>query len=180
MRKTISGFTVIELIIVVVVIGILAALVLVNYNGAQSRARATDISNGLKDIEKSLRGYAAENQWTAWPLDTAIDSKQPSGSPTIQTLVTDLSGFNQYLQTAPSTPDYPTSAWTYHSTASTMPSCGSNYNGTIIEVAGVSQNVANYVDSFMDDSNNNCGRIRYDATASILIYALSYSNSLSN
>lgn len=180
MRKTISGFTVVELIIVIAVIAILAALIYVGYTGEQARARAVTVSNGLKDIEKSLRGYAAENQWTSWPLDTAIDPKVPGGGPTIQALVTDLSGFNQYLQTAPSSSDYPTSAWTYHSTSTTMSSCGSNYNGTIIEISGVKQDVANDVDTSMDDGNNNCGRIRYDSTNSILIYALSYSNDLSN
>lgn len=173
-----SGFTIVELIVVIAVIGILSALVLVAYYGMQDRARATTVANGLKDIDKSLRGYASENQWTAWPLDTAIDPSVPAGHPTIAQLVTDVSGFNQYLQTAPSTSDYPTSAWTYHSTATTISGCGSNYNGTSIQVANVSQSVANNIDSYLDDGNTNCGRVRYDATAKVVIYILSYSNDL--
>lgn len=178
MRKTINGFTVVELVIVIAVIGILSALVFVNYVGMQDRARATTIANGLKDIDKSLRGYASENQWTAWPLDTAIDSSVPGGHPTVAQLVTDVSGFNQYLQTAPSATGYPTSAWTYHSTATTISGCGSNYNATSIQVTGVTQGVANNVDTYLDDGNTNCGRVRYDSTASVLIYILSYSNDL--
>ena len=39
MKKTKSGFTIVELLIVIVVIGILAAITIVAYNGIQSRAR---------------------------------------------------------------------------------------------------------------------------------------------
>ncbi len=35
------GFTIVELLIVIVVIGILAAITIVAYNGVQSRARTT-------------------------------------------------------------------------------------------------------------------------------------------
>lgn len=172
------GFTIIELIVVIAVIAILAALILVGYIGMQSRAQAGDIVNGLKDIEKSLRGYASENQWTAWPLDTAIDPSVPAGHPTIAQLVTDVSGFNQYLQTAPSTPTYPASTWTYHSTATTISGCTSNYNGTSIQISNISSSVASYVDTDIDDGNTSCGRVRYDATASVLIYIISYSSDL--
>jgi len=50
-----KGFTIVELLIVIVVIGILAAITIVAYNGIQVRAqdtqRATDIANILKTLE---------------------------------------------------------------------------------------------------------------------------------
>ena len=45
------GFTIVELLIVIVVIAILAAITIVAYNGVQERSRATFISDELKKIE---------------------------------------------------------------------------------------------------------------------------------
>lgn len=179
MKKSTSGFTIVELIVVIAVIAILATITLVAYNGFQSRARAAALESGLKDIEKSLRVYAADQKWSSWPLDSAIDPSAPGGSPTIQQLITDLPAYAQYLKIAPSTSDYPTGAWTYIYNGSTESSCGTLGNGTNIVVTGVAADVAGDVDSAMDDGNTNCGRVRYDSTAQKLYYSLSYTNDLS-
>lgn len=178
MRKSTSGFTIVELIVVIAVIAILATITVVAYNGFQSRAKAGAIEQGLKDIEKSLRVYAADQKWSTWPTDATIDPNVPSGNPSIQQLITDLPTFGQYLKTAPSTSDLPASVWTYDYDSDVKPSCGSVYNGTNIVITGVASDVAGYVDSAMDDGNLNCGRIRYDSTALKLFYSLSYTNDL--
>lgn len=55
MRKSTSGFTIVELLVVIVVIGILAAITIVSYNGIQQRARVAiaqlDLSNLAKRLE---------------------------------------------------------------------------------------------------------------------------------
>jgi prepilin-type N-terminal cleavage/methylation domain-containing protein len=56
-----QGFTIVELLIVVVVIGILAAIVIVAYNGITTQATWTKIQSNLKSIDKSLAIYHAQN-----------------------------------------------------------------------------------------------------------------------
>ena len=55
-----SGFTVVELLIVIVVIGILAAIVVSTYTSAQANARDTRRKNDLAQIRKSLIAYGTE------------------------------------------------------------------------------------------------------------------------
>ena len=54
-----SGFTIVELLIVIVVIGILAAITIVAYNGIQQRANNAAIVNAASQTMKSLQAYHA-------------------------------------------------------------------------------------------------------------------------
>lgn len=56
-----QGFTLVELLIVIVVIGILAALVIVTYSGIQQRARDTERKTDLKGIQGQLEAFWADN-----------------------------------------------------------------------------------------------------------------------
>lgn len=55
--KRAAGFTIVELLIVIVVIGILAAIVTVAYNGVQTRARDSQRNQDVKTIAKALEMY---------------------------------------------------------------------------------------------------------------------------
>lgn len=55
------GFTIVELLIVIVVIAILAAITIVAYNGIQNRANDTAIQNDLKSLAKKLELYNVDN-----------------------------------------------------------------------------------------------------------------------
>ncbi len=58
MRKTNQkGFTIIELLVVIVIIGILVALALPQLFAAQARGRDTDRKNDLKNISQQLETY---------------------------------------------------------------------------------------------------------------------------
>lgn len=61
MKKTTSGFTIVELLIVIVVIGILAAIVIVAFSGVQQRARNSQIKTGVIAYQKALNMYATLN-----------------------------------------------------------------------------------------------------------------------
>lgn len=66
------GFTIIELLIVVVVIAVLAAITVVTYNGIQYRARASQASAALSDAGKKLEIYKIDNG--AYPLSGNVAS----------------------------------------------------------------------------------------------------------
>src|SRR5690606_15156065 len=70
MRKTNQkGFTIIELLVVIVIIGILVALTLPNLFSAQARGRDTDRKNELKNIQQKLETYFNDNG--SYPADRA-------------------------------------------------------------------------------------------------------------
>lgn len=60
-EKTINGFTIIELFIVIVVIAILAAISVVAYTGIQTRARESQIMNDFSNAAKQLQIYHIDN-----------------------------------------------------------------------------------------------------------------------
>lgn len=55
------GFTIVELLIVIVVIAILAAITIVAYNGVQERARFAVYRSDINTINKAILMYYADN-----------------------------------------------------------------------------------------------------------------------
>ena len=60
-HKQKSGFTIVELLIVIVVIAILAAISIVAYNGIQARAENSKTINGVGAYIKAFNLYVADN-----------------------------------------------------------------------------------------------------------------------
>ena len=63
------GFTIVELLIVIVVIGILAAISIVAYSGAQDKARISVTKAEIAAIEKGVRLYHTDHN--AFPTSLA-------------------------------------------------------------------------------------------------------------
>lgn len=77
------GFTIVELLIVIVIIAILAALTIVAFNGMQQRARASEVAASTSQTKKKLEVYKIENG--SYPTTaTFATSGITSGSVTYQ------------------------------------------------------------------------------------------------
>lgn len=59
-KATQKGFTIVELLIVIVVIGILAGLVITTYNGIQQNARNKERVTDIKALKGQLEAYYAK------------------------------------------------------------------------------------------------------------------------
>lgn len=66
------GFTIVELLIVIVVIGILAAITIVAYNGVQQRANNTAIINAASETVKAIQSYYAIKSDAPSPADRCV------------------------------------------------------------------------------------------------------------
>ncbi|MBC7707881.1 prepilin-type N-terminal cleavage/methylation domain-containing protein [Polaromonas sp.] len=68
-----KGFTIVELLIVIVVIGILAALVITTYAGIQAKARNGKRSTDVQSIQTQLEAFYSQNGY--YPSLADMNSK---------------------------------------------------------------------------------------------------------
>ncbi len=82
MKSNHKAFTLIEMLVVISLIGILAALALVSFTSAQKQARDTTRKSDLKQYQTAVEGYALKNN-DIYPI-------HGSSVPANTTLCTDL------------------------------------------------------------------------------------------
>jgi general secretion pathway protein G len=72
MKQNKSGFTIVEIVIVVVVIGILASIVIIGYNQVQARGRDSKRKADITNIVKALELYYSDNG--SYPVASGTNS----------------------------------------------------------------------------------------------------------
>lgn len=65
------GFTIVELLIVVVIIAILAAITIVAYNGIQNRAKTSAAAGAASTLQKKLEAYNTDSTASIYPATVA-------------------------------------------------------------------------------------------------------------
>jgi len=79
-----SGFTIVELLIVIVVIGILAAITVVAFNGVQQKAKIAVVQSDLNQASKTLGSHKATSADDTYPADLAAAKLSSSSGTTYQ------------------------------------------------------------------------------------------------
>lgn len=77
-----TGFTIVELLIVIVVIGILAAITIVAFNGVQKKAQVAAVQSATEQVSKKLAIYQATN--SSYPAQLSDAGIMDSSGTTFQ------------------------------------------------------------------------------------------------
>lgn len=74
-NRSFQGFTIVELLVVVVVISILAAITIVSFSGIQNRANDTAVQNDIAAIAKRVQIYQVQNNiYPSGAIDATVIS----------------------------------------------------------------------------------------------------------
>jgi prepilin-type N-terminal cleavage/methylation domain-containing protein len=84
------GFTLVELMIVVIVVGILASVAIPMYQLASERAKATEATSGLGAIRSAMRVYYAEHR--TYVNANFVDGAQATAGGVLSVTDSDLLG----------------------------------------------------------------------------------------
>lgn len=96
-RINARGFTIVELLVVIVVIGILAAVTIVSYTGVTNRAKIAVIQSDLSNASKRLKVY--QSTYSSYP--TALNASYcPTAPAADATLCLNASGSNTFTYTS--------------------------------------------------------------------------------
>lgn len=87
-----KGFTIVELLVVIVVIGILAAITMVSYSGVTTKAKATAAQSNAVSVKSVIETYYADNGLNAgngvWPANAGLVNNYSNGATALVKLPT--------------------------------------------------------------------------------------------
>jgi prepilin-type N-terminal cleavage/methylation domain-containing protein len=158
-----DGFTIVELLIVVVIVAILATLSIIVYGEVKTRAQASAIASDLRATHKALSAYKVLSGTDSWWIDTdAALSGSTAGNPRISTIIAAQPELAKLLKEAPTKNGFNTpNDWFYDNDGDAYGGCSASTAGTSIIIFNP-QNPAlmQAIDTAVDDGNLSCGTVR--------------------
>jgi general secretion pathway protein G len=113
------GFTLVEILIVVVILGILAAIVIPQFTEASTEAKNSRVASDLQTMRSQIELYKVQHSDTA-PLQATFEG---------QMTTVGADGLGPYLQKVPTNPFAPTGLGNVVGTAAQDPAtCGWQYD----------------------------------------------------
>jgi type II secretion system protein G len=107
-----KSFTLIELLVVIAIIGLLSSIVLVSLNGVRARARDSIRMSTLKELQKAVELYYADNG--SYPLSCTGSGQWGSHAPNFGNCDTNyIVGLSNYIATLPIDPKWDTGSVGY-------------------------------------------------------------------
>ena len=174
MKQSNGAFTIVELLIVIVVIAILAAISVVAYNGIQTRAKASAITETLRESKQALLRHAITGSSSIWWDELDFNScggrtlrdgdngshnglkgmKEGCGIDELPALDQTTSLGYGYDNDGDSVTGWVCAEWCEYLVT------GTDMNSTVYEA----------VDNVVDGAVSNCGNITYDSGINVLFY----------
>jgi len=162
-----KGFTLIELIVVVSIVGLMSTFIIVNITDARNKAKAANLINQFKEIEKAFYfTYLDENRSTFW-TDAEIGF---GNNPTLDEIISiesgPLAGFSDYFPHNNLTNLFNGGEYDFDNDGDVQ-YCGIG-GSSGVSLSVVVQNeydIAKDMEALVDgDDDFNCGKFRYNGS----------------
>jgi general secretion pathway protein G len=127
--RKVSGFTLVEILIVVVILGILAAIVIPQFTSASETAKASSLVSQLQTIRSQLELYQVQHNGTYPTVAQLWDNMTTATDITGGTPGSGVTSYGPYLQQSPINP-FEDSSVVIASTDSAAAQKGWSYNAT--------------------------------------------------
>ena len=161
-----GGFTLTEVIVVVAIIALMAAVIFASYGRIKERSTAVVWAQQLGEVETALKTYRQYGLPNGWPT---LQSSQGDISSIISGSNTNFPNFDQYFTGQTNLPSSVSFGYAYD--GSTFYTCNTSVgnfesSGVNIRIENASQSVLEIMNEVIDNDNplTGCGKFRIDGS----------------